>query len=297
MRLLRRLVAAKATPRHLTVNGLDRSYRLYLPPSLARTQPAPLVIALHGGGSDGLGMERLTHFSLLAERERFAVVYPDGLGNNWNDGRVVPSSRAHRENIDDVGFINVLINIIAREQALDTLRIYVTGISNGGMFSHVLGAQLAHRVAAIAPVVGGIVERTVAQFNPLQPVSVLIIQGTADPIVPFDGGAVKPGQRGSIIPTSQAVGLWVQKNGCPPQPTQQVLPEGAARDGCRVTVSHWTDGHAGSEVVYYKIEGGGHTWPGGPQYLPKFMIGPVCRQFDATEMIWEFFKAHPKRPS
>jgi polyhydroxybutyrate depolymerase len=240
-------------------------------------------------------MERLTQLSLFAERERFAVVYPDAIGNNWNDGRIVPSSRAHRENIDDVGFINVLINIIAREQALDNRRIYVTGISNGGMFSNVLGAQLSHRVAAIAPVVGGIVERTVAQFNPLQPVSVLVMQGTADPVVPFEGGVVKPGQRGSIIPTEQAVGLWVQKNGCAPQPSQRVLPSAGVRDGCRVTIYDWANGRGGSEVVYYKIEGGGHTWPGGPQYLPKFMIGPVCRQFDATSTIWQFFQTHPKQ--
>jgi len=296
MRMLRGLTTfTKAVPYNLHVTGMpQRTYRLYRPPSLKRDQPTPLVIALHGGGSNGLAMERLTSFSPLAERENFIVAYPDGLDNHWNDGRLIPHSRVHRENVDDVGFINTLINTLAHEQSLDMHRIYATGISNGGIFSHVLAWQLPNRIAAIAPVVGGLAENTLAQFNPKQPVSVIIMQGTKDPIVPFQGGEVRPDHRGRVIPTEQAVSVWVQKNGCAPQPVITHLPQTNTRDGCQVTISQWAGGRNGTEVLYYKIEGGGHTWPGGPQFLPKFMIGPTCRQFDATQTIWEFFKAHPK---
>ncbi len=286
--------AAKAIEHTLVISGLTRSYRLYVP-GKGRAGRWPLVLALHGGGSDGLGMERLTGLSLLADQAGFIVAYPDGIGKNWNDGRWLPSSRAHRENVDDVGFINALLDLLAKEYPIDLARIYVTGISNGGIFAHLLGARLSPRIAAIAPVVGGIVERTLEQFNPTEPVSVFIMQGTADPIVPFAGGEVEPGQRGRIIPTDRAAALWVEKNGCTLQSASAYLPDTDPNDGCRVQATRWSGGRGGSEVLYYKIEGGGHTWPGGAQYLPKRLIGPVCHDFEASEAIWEFFEKHPKQ--
>jgi polyhydroxybutyrate depolymerase len=194
--------AGQAVPRSLEVGGQTRTYRLYTPPGFGRESPAPLVLVLHGGGGDGAKMERLTAFSALAQREKFLVVYPDAMYRNWNDGRGAAVSRVHRERIDDLGFIATLLDALTREYHIDASRVFATGISNGAIFSHFLAAQLSSRIAAIAPVAGGIADPFYQRFSPDRPVSVLILQGTADPLVPYGGGGVLRGRRGKIIPTS-----------------------------------------------------------------------------------------------
>lgn len=190
--------ADRATQAHtIEVGGLTRTYLLHVPPTLP-AGPAPLVLVFHGGGGNGPGTERLTRFSELADRERLLVAYPEGVGRNWYDGREFASgSRAHRERIDDVGFVAAMLDAIARAHAVDPRRIYATGISNGAVFSHYLAAHLSPRIAAIAPVVGGIADPPDAWLRPERPVSVLILQGTTDPLVPYRGGAIAFGRAGS----------------------------------------------------------------------------------------------------
>jgi polyhydroxybutyrate depolymerase len=281
----------------LEVDGRKRVYYLYVPPGLAADKPAPLVLVFHGGGGTALGMERyLARFSRLADKEGFLVAYPEGVDKNWNDGRDNPASTPARENINDLAFVMAMIDDIAREHAVDNKRIYATGISNGGVFSHYLAANHAEKIAAIAPVVGGIADPFYKQFKPVEPVSVLIMQGTRDPIVPYDGGPITIGSqdRGKIISTDETIKLWVEHDDCQRSPVDEQLPDTDPNDNCTVRRTTHSGGRGGSEVVLYKIVGGGHTWPGGPQYFPKFLIGNVCRDIDATEVIWDFFKAHPK---
>ncbi len=278
----------------IEVGGLRRTYGVHVPASLRGNEPAALVLVFHGGGGDGAGVEHLTHFSEPADREGFLVVYPDGFAKNWNDGRDASVSKAHRDNIDDVGFISALIGSLTQQYRVDPKRVFATGISNGGIFSHYLAAHLCQRIAAIAPVAGGIAEEFRGAFKPSSPVSVLILQGTGDPLVLYHGGGILRGKRGRIIDTDQAVKLWVKTDGCGPQPRTGALPDSDPNDGCLVRWSTWGNGRDGTEVTLYTIEGGGHTWPGGAQYLPAFVIGRVCRDFDGTEAIWAFFKAHPK---
>src|SRR5262249_22996376 len=135
--------------------GLARTYYLHVPPGLG-PEPAPLVLVFHGGGGHGQGTERLTRVRALGDRERLPGAYPEGVGRNWNDGREIARSQAHREHVDDVGFVTVMLEAIARTHAVDSRRVYATGISNGGIFSHYLASHVAARIAAIAPVVGGI---------------------------------------------------------------------------------------------------------------------------------------------
>jgi polyhydroxybutyrate depolymerase len=284
--------AARATQAHtLEVGGLTRSYLLHVPPALP-AGPVPLVLVFHGGGGNGSGTERLTRFSELADRERLLVAYPEGIGRNWYDGREFTRSRAHRERIDDVAFVTAMLDAIARAHAVDPRRIYATGISNGAVFSHYLAAHLAPRIAAIAPVVGGIADPPDAWLQPAQAVSVLILQGTTDPLVPYRGGAIAFG-RGRIIDTEDAARRWARLNGAAPEPRPSALPaDGEGRcGGLRLS---YPGGRDGSEVVLVRLDGGGHTWPGGAQYLPERLVGRVCRDFDATALIWEFFRAHPK---
>ena len=285
--------AGRATQAYtLEVGGLTRSYRLHVPPALPAGQ-VPLVLVFHGGGGNGPGTERLTRFSELADRERLLVAYPEGIDRNWYDGRDFTGSRAHRERIDDVGFVTAMLDAVARTHAVDPRRIYATGISTGAVFSHYLAAHLAPRIAAIAPVVGGIADPPDAWLQPAQAVSVLILQGTTDPLVPYRGGAIAFG-RGRIIDTEEAARRWARLNGTAPEPRSSALPA-AGNDHCGGLRLTYSGGRDGSEVVLVRLDGGGHTWPGGAQYLPERLVGRVCRDFDATALIWEFFRTHPKR--
>lgn len=284
--------SAGTVRRTLAHGGLTREYRLHVPPSYSKGRPVALVLVFHGGGGTARQMERYTGWSALATREGFIVAYPESVEGNWNDGRGVATLRSHRENVDDVGFVAAIINTLSREYALDPGRIFATGISNGAFVSHLLGARLSRRIAAIAPVVGGMAPAVAGKFHPERPVSVLIIQGTEDPLVPYKGGRVA-WNRGETIGTEEAVKKWVDHDGARGPRTEDV-PDTVEDDGCVGKRVSYTDGRDGTAVVLYALKGGGHAWPGAAQYLPEGIIGRVCRDFDATRLIWEFFSAHPR---
>lgn len=283
--------------RTIKVGESSRTFYLHVPPKLSRDKPAALVLMFHGGGGTPAFAERESKFSELADREGFLVAYPEGIGKSWNDGRNSKAIVAQRDNVDDLGFVAALIDDVAKDHNVDAKRVFSTGISNGAIFSHHLAANLSSRIAAIAPVVGGLAESSSAKFKPEKPVAILILQGTDDPLVPYNGGDISlPGgtKRVGIIATDETVKKWVEHNGCQREAIQEDLPDNAPKDGCRVKKFMYAKGKNGTEVVLFRIEGGGHTWPSGMQYLPEKVIGKVCRDFNGTEVIWEFFKAHPK---
>jgi polyhydroxybutyrate depolymerase len=281
--------------REIEVAQLKRTYRIHVPANVT-TPAAPLVMMFHGGGGNARQIERFTRFSELADRAGFIVVYPQGIGNNWNDGREASNLKSQRDNVDDVRFVAAMLDEIADAYRVDPKRIYATGISNGAIFSHYLAAHLSARIAAIAPVVGGIADPFHRRFKPSDPVSVVILQGTEDPLVPYAGGeVVAGGNRGKVISTVKTANMWVTHDGCAGEPQVETLPDKNADDHCRIKSSTWSKCRAGTEVVLYTLEGAGHTWPGGTQYLPQRFVGRVCRDIDATEAIWEFFRAHPRQ--
>lgn len=279
----------------LEVDGRRRSYRLHVPNGAAPEGRVPLVLVFHGGGGTALGMERESGFSALADREGFIAVYPEGVGRSWNDGRGDGSTSAVRQGIDDVRFVGRLIDVLIAEYRGDPGRVYATGISNGAILSHLLAIRLADRIVAIAPVAGGLAEPLARGFRPSRPVSVLALQGTDDPLVPYSGGAVGRTGRGSIVSTDAMLGLWRRYNATEEIGRETSLADRVPRDGCRVQVRLWTGGAEGSEVALYRLEGAGHTWPGGTQYLPRRAIGRVCHDVDGAEVIWEFFRRHERR--
>jgi polyhydroxybutyrate depolymerase len=234
-------------------------------------------------------MMRFTGFSELADREGFLVAYPEGLNHRWNDGRQFEGA----SQTDDVAFIRTMLDRIEAEQKVNSKAVYVTGMSNGGFMASRLGDECADRFAAIAPVCGGIGPQ---QAPAARPISVLIMQGTADPLVPYAGGAVGAflQSRGEVRPTDEAVAYWKKDDGCRGPGDHQRLPDVDPADGCQVERVHWSGRH-GTAVDFYRIKGGGHTWPGGLQYLPVRSIGRVCRDIDATQVIWEFFRSHSRK--
>lgn len=278
----------------ITVDGRVRTYLLHIPPQGDSPRPMPLVLAFHGGGGQGPGMERLTRFDAIADREGFLVAYPDGVKRGWNDERGDAADLLERGNVDDVAFVAALLDAIAREHAVDVRRIFATGMSNGAIFCNLLGDRLAPRIAAIAPVAGGLAAPLEASFAPARPVSVLLINGTKDPLVPYAGGFVVNRRRGEVVGAERTARLWAARDGCAAEPRAARLPDTDPTDGCVARETTWAGGTGGAEVTLLTIEGGGHTWPGGAQYLPRGIIGRVCRDFDASERIWAFFAAHPK---
>lgn len=269
----------------LTVDGRARSYLLHVPPALG-TDPRPLVVELHGGGGNAAGMERLTHLSAQTDPRGWLIVAPDGVDRRWNDGRPGVGS-----GVDDVAFIRALIDDVARRTPVDRSRVFATGISNGAMMSGRLACELAAEIAAVAQVAGTIGVEAQSACAPAEPVSVLVIAGTADPLVPYDGGVVGEAlglSRGAVVGAEQYVTDWLARDGLTnaDRRVAQLRPDTTVMQAAHP---------AGPRVAFYAVAGGGHTWPGGPQYLPRFLIGSTTRTFDASQVIVDFFAAVPAR--
>ncbi len=280
----------------LTFDGRERSYLIHLPPAYQPGTSLPLVFALHGGGGTADNMEKLTGFSKVSDKGGFILCYPQGIGKNWNDGRNVKDSKAAKENINDVGFLLALIDKLIADYGVDPHRIYITGISNGGFMSHRMGLEAADRLAAIAPVTANLAE-DVLDLKPSQPISVLIINGDEDPLVPWEGGWVGFGakKRGKCISAMETLHFWQTANGITAgAETATNLPERDDKDGTKVQALASHNDSTDADVVLYDVQGGGHTWPGGWQYLGVWLVGRTSREFNASEVIWEFFKNHHK---
>jgi polyhydroxybutyrate depolymerase len=280
----------------LRVGGLDREYLIYVPAGLAKTSALPVVFAFHGGNGDAKGMAGLTRANAIADREKMIVVYPDGVGKGWNDGRITTVTQAHREKIDDLAFFDAMLADVSRTHLIDAARVYAMGISNGAIFSHYLAGNRANKITAIAAVVGGIADPFHLAFKPESPVSVLVIQGTDDKLVPYGGGRINGGDRrdrGSVISADATLKRWREANTCDSTSTAARLPDRDANDGCTVDATKWEKCKANTEVWFYKVNGGGHTWPGGTLYAPRALIGRVTNDID-TQTIFDFFKRHTK---
>jgi len=279
-----------------TWDGLKRTYLLHVPASSDKTRRMPLVIALHGGGGTGERMERLTlgGFNKLSDREGFVVVYPDGIEEHWNDGREKVKYRAHREKVNDVGFISALIDHLAESGNIDKKRVYVTGISNGAMMSNRLACELTGRIKAIAPVAGNMPYDLVSRCAPSRPIPVLMISGSKDPMMPWEGGEAHFLRLnfGKVLSVPETIKFWLAHNHCTTVPVITLEPDKDPRDGTRVRKEVYAGCEAGTEVILYTVEGGGHTWPGGYRYLPERLIGKTSEDLDANELIWDFFKKH-----
>jgi polyhydroxybutyrate depolymerase len=284
-----RRLRAQATNAHIEVQGATRTYLVHLPKNYSSSHKWPVVFVLHGGNDQGRGMDVVTHFNDFADQQGIIAVYPEGLNRGWDDGRV--SRRLAPRTADDVGFISALTDKLEADYSVDGGRVYVTGISNGGFMSFRLGCDLAGRIAAIAPVAATFPIDLTNSCHPARPIPLLMINGTADPLVPYQGGEVIA-DGGKIMAAEKSAEKWAQMNGCSSSPSIVTLPPKSA-DGLATRITRYTNCKFGADVELRSIEGGGHTWPGGFQYLPERLIGETSREFSANEEIWKFFAAHP----
>ena len=263
-------------------SGQKRDYLLYVPRSYDQSKPTPLVISMHGAGLWGAAQRETSQWNNLADKQRFIVVYPSGIGGKgvriWH---VEPGSGL----VKDVRFISELIDTLKASYNIDSARIFANGLSNGGGMSFALSCTLSDRIAAVGMVAA-------AQTLPWswctdhRAVPMIAFHGTADPEVPYNGGSswISPRPFPSAPRWSAN---WARRNRCGVNPVESAV----SADVTRRTYTNCADGAA---VVLYTIKGGGHTWPGGTP-LPKWFVGRTTRSIDATSLMWAFFDEHPLR--
>lgn len=290
-------LASAASADTIDVNGVKRSYAAQLPAK----KPAPLVVVLHGKTQRGADMVARTAWPQVAKREGFAVVFPDGLNHAWADARTKagPALRGPPEGTDDVAFIATLVEKLVANGTADPKRVYVAGISNGGAMAMTLACTRADLFAAGASVIMNLTDEAAVTCHPSRPLPMLIMNGTADPLVPYEGG------RGSSYfaadgfwSTDETLAFWRKLNGCETGDANvSDLPDRAPTDESTVTriSSHCPRGH---DVVLYRINDGGHRMPGfAPDVrFPKFaarLLGPQNGDIDGAETIWAFFRQFP----
>lgn len=270
---------------HMESGGLKRQYWIRVPQgNEARRARHPLIIVLHGGGGTGESMAKALRGFPAADRDWAILVYPDAYKRNWNDGE--PGKIA-----DDVAFLTELIDDMVRTRRADAQRVSLIGISNGAAMASRMLCERAGKLAAVAMAIGSISETIYPDCRPSRPVSVMMINGTADPIIRYEGGAVKflgIAVDARTMPVETTIRLWARSIGADPDAfVITTLPATEPDDGMPVRL--WRAlGPRGHQVLLYKIENAGHTWPDGPQYAPKWLIGKVKRGMDATQLVWDF---------
>ena len=290
-------IHARATPakRAIQHQGMTRTFYVFEPPTRVQTANAKrgLVLALHGGSGNALQLNRSTRGRITAEAHKrgWVAIFPEGVRKSWNDGRVFRQRRA-TAHIDDVGFLSKVIDSAFRTLRVDPTRVYVTGISNGGFMSFRLATDLSTKIAAIAPVTATL-SKPLSSRKPPRIVPVLMMNGTEDPLVPYGGGHVGlwGQERGAILSTDATAAWFATRLGCT-KTSSRTLPNRAPRDGTTVDVIRHTGCAHDGDVVIYRINGGGHTWPGSRQNLPRRTVGRTSRDIDGCEHIFAFFDRH-----
>ena len=293
-------IATDMALERLTYKGTSRDYYLHIPSSYQSGKPMPLVLAFHGGRGRGDRLAANTRLNDVASREGFIVAYPNGINSQWNDGRNVEGTNS---NVDDVGFVSALIDKLVREKSIDKNKVYAVGTSNGAMFTQRLACQMSDKIAAFATVSGALPKNLQSTCNPRRPVPIMMINGTADPIVRWEGGEVardirtRSGQKpsgvgGEVISIPATVAFWRSKDGCAVQPVVEKLPD-TQPDGIQVTRSQYNNCRNSSQVVLYTVEGGGHGWPGSSvtQRRMSDRIGKISQDISASNVIWNFLKS------
>lgn len=261
-------------------SGEQREYLVYVPRSYDRTRPTPLIITLHGAGLWGAAARDISRWNEVADRHGLIVVYPSGLGG---DGPRAWRASGGPGLTTEVRFFSDLIDTISAAYNIDSRRIYANGLSNGGGMSFVLSCTLSDRIAAVG-LVGAAHLIPWSWCTDETPVPMIAFHGTADNAALYDGGVswVTPRSMPSI---PRWTARWAQRNGCAAGPVERSI----AADVIRIAYRNCARNAA---VVLYRIEGGGHTWPGGGA-VPEWFMGTTTQSIDASELMWEFFRLHP----
>jgi len=287
-------IASGTHPFAITVQGVERSYFVHVPPSYDSTKKWPVVVMFHGGGGTAQAAMWDTGWDDKSDKEGFLAVFPEGTPpdasrpgrfrdnpQTWNDGSKRPNVGAASRGVPDVDFVAAMLADLKLRFGVDERRIYITGFSNGASMAFKVARELSTIVAAAAPVAGA---DWLSGTNPARAVPVLYITGTADPLNPFEGGEIRIGAKtfGTKTSVREMIGNWVKMHGI-----RDERPVVGA-----TAVAYGLQGEP-AKAVLYTIEGHGHHWPGGKSALPMRLAGKNTAKLKATDVIWEFFSAHP----
>ena len=281
----------------IQANGFNRTYQIHIPPGYDSKQSLPLVVVIHGAFDTGLGMEKFSGFSTLADREKFLVLYPDGMGlfgylQHWNAGHCC--GKAAKDRVDDVGFIAAAIQDACDRLNADQSRIYMLGFSNGGMMAYRFAAEKTNMLAGaafLAASMGGRESEEAPEWHipdPQKPLPVLIMHGMDDQDVPYEGGISKRrGGTRTYWSVPDCVDFWVKKDGCSNVAEEKQIYKD------QVTVRSWEQCSDGTAVSLWLIKNWGHDWPG-KYFTGSLPEGNPLKDFDAAPILWDFFKNHTK---
>jgi len=289
--------ATAAAAETIDIGGATRTYLTQFPDN----KPAPLVVVMHGNTQSGADIKARTAWPLVAKREGFGVIFPDGLNHAWADLRpdTKRAGRVPPKGTDDVGFIVKLIEKYVADGSADPKHIYVTGVSNGGAMAMTLVCARAELFAAAASVIINLTDDAAAACHPSRPMPVLMINGTVDPLIPFEGG--KGTSRFAVEgfwSATKTLAFWRKLNGCD-------ISDGAVTDlddrdhDDQSTVTRIESRcPPARDVVLYRVNGGGHRMPGNGSdaRFPRIataLLGPQNHDIDGAETIWAFFKRFP----
>lgn len=237
----------------------------------------PAVLVFHGFLQTPRGMRNLTGIDRLADEEGFLVVYPKGTFRSWNDGD--DTKPASKRDVDDGAFLTALVDSLPARHGVDPGRVYAIGFSNGGYLLVRHACELAGRVAALGIVGAGTYPVWDPECRPEAPLPAAFVIGGADPTI------ARLDERFDVSPGASA-DLWTEAYGCP-EPTARAVPGNTGTAAVHHSTRRCPGGFVAHQIV---VEGEGHTWPGGPQFLPPFLAGEATDAFDATTWLWEFFE-------
>lgn len=263
-----------------------RTYEVHLPPNYDGKTPLPVILNLHGGGGNATAHRRQTQMDRASDKFGFIVVYPEGTSGagrfyTWNAG--ICCSYAMKWKVDDVGFINRLLDVLPQQYAIDSNRVYCTGMSNGAMMSYRLACELSERITAICAVGASM---GVDGPRPKRPVPIMEIHGLKDPNSLFEGG-VGPNAIAKVNhrPVRDVIKWWCEVNNCELKPVEVVKKPDYIMERYAPP-----PGEEGAPVVLNMLIEGGHTWPGGVDVTPRLGTGKLIATFDADAVMWEFFR-------
>ena len=315
----------------ITVDDVERTFLVHIPTGYDPKQHYPVVLLLHGREMDAEDMERLTRFNELADKDSIIAVYPSAARGRWELGIPVaqpseypgrrgggrggiifggpgmggpggrrgggPGTQRRRppEEHDDIAFFNQMLDSLSAMYSVDTTRIYATGLADGGFMDFRLGCRLADRIAAIAPV-GAEMPKGLACL-PERPVSVLMINGTSDPVMNYNDGNRAKENSPATLAADDSAKFWAKLDSCPSKPHKTTITP-HEKGGMKTEVDTYDDCQQGAQVALYSIKGAGNTWPGGEQYMPEKEIGKTSNDLNADEVIWQFLVSRhlPKPP-
>jgi len=293
--LLALTCAGAASAETIKVGQTTRHYTAQLP----ELKLVPLVIVLHGNTQTGADMITRTAWPTVARRENFAVVFPDGLNHSWADLRPnnMRAGRIPPHGTDDIAFIVKLVEKLVADGSADPKRIYVTGISNGGAMTMTLVCKRADLFTAAASVIMNLTEQSAGLCRPSRPVPMLMMNGTADPLIPYNGGrGTSRFAADGFWSADKTLAFWRKNNGCDAKATTTDLADTDTADRSTVTRID-SNCPVGRDVVLYRVNDGGHRMPGSADArfprLANTFLGPQNRDIDGAETIWAFFKKFP----